>query len=187
MENNEQNELMVQKDRMKNIIKIIIDRIDNHIYPETVFEDEMVNDEEMNIMRHVIRFHTIVKNISYQNANVVRSVMSENTTFIDRVVSFIMNSEYLREKKVYIGFTFVIQSLLDKGVQKEHLILSPNHTYKLALKHYIERIKSKEEFDALSNEDKLKFTTIWEVYADLYPEEEDMVMYLENIGYHQKD
>jgi hypothetical protein len=179
------------KDILENIMSIITDKIDNVLKS---IENQSVNrpanqpnilkDDEISIMKHIIRFHTSIKSIPLEEANIVTELLAKYPTFINHMADFIMRTPISIEKKAYVGLSFIIQTLLDKGVQKEQLILSPNHDFKLALRHHLQQITSYEEFQELTNEDKKKFVTIWEVYADLYPEEEDIVMLLENLGYH---
>jgi hypothetical protein len=163
--------------RMEEYITSLTDNIDIHILSYNIS-----NQLEDTIMKDIVRFHSIIKQIPIKEASIVSNTFSKYPTFASRMADFVMSSPSIVEKRGHLGLAFVFQSLMDKGVQKDHLILPPNHSFKCALRHYLQ--SSKNEFENMDAENKKKFTTVWEVYADLYPEEEDMVMLLENMGYY---
>lgn len=135
-----------------------------------------------NIFAQFFQLRLFIKALPDESTPELLEILSQYPTFICRIADLINAVPEVMNKQAYCGLAFVIQTLMDKGAPTELFILSPNHPVKLALRNYL--TQNQNSFFQMEPKDKTKFCTVWEVYSDLYPNDEQIVMLLENIGYY---
>jgi hypothetical protein len=130
-------------------------------------------------MSHITSIHSIISKSEISNdipSNIANQFISTRPWFLREVLTLCLTPDGI-EHKAYIGFTNFINTFMDKGVLIKQSFFLKNDFEKWSqlLKEYLLCNENKFNTDMEQNEKK-QFMMIWEVYADLHPNDERILL-----------
>ena len=150
----------------------------NRLHTHAIFlQDSKYSFKER--MKHISSIHSIISKSDISDDitnNIANQFISARPWFLREVLTLCLTPDGI-ERKAYIGFTNFINTFMDKGVLiKNSMFLQKDfEKWSLLLKEYLLCNENKFNTDMEQNEKK-QFMMIWEVYADLHPNDERILL-----------
>lgn len=138
------------------------------------------NNNEEELKKEMIELQKSIEGIDMKTMNIenneVRRAVRRYSTCM-RMLSEKCENESMMKMGVEI-----VQSMMDRGVRREELNIEKNSKFMMQQKEYLR--KRRQEYVGMNKKEKRIYVTIWEVYTDINPEDVEMLLWLENMGYY---
>jgi len=145
----------------------------NRLHTYAIFFQDPTNEYHQRIM-NLSQVQLIIKNSELTTdipSNLANQFINIRPWFLREALSLCLTPTSIT-RKAYMGFTHLINTFMDKGVLIKKSMFNKNEFEKWSCLLRDHLLMNEEYFNTMDNDEKKNYMMIWEVYADLHPEDE---------------